>query len=255
SPDAINVTTVHDFVYERYIGGIRLQVHHAQKSAAIRRSAGVICVSNHTLSDFQKWFPTYSGRLMVVPHGVNRAFYEIAAKHDASRSILFVGKRGGYKNFRLLADAAERLEDYRLEIVGGGKLTASERAHLERVASGRYFHHGVVSDEQLNELYNRCHCLVYPSEYEGFGMPVLEAMAAGCPVVATRCASIPEVAGQAALYVDGITAADIEMSVRKLESPSLRRRHIELGRQQASKFTWENARKLTYQLYRQLLVP
>ena len=113
---------------------------------------------------------------------------------------------------------------------------------------------GYVPDSQLRELYRRAKALIYPSLYEGFGLPVVEAMSLGCPVITSRRSSLPEVGGGAAIYVDAEDVKDIAQAIRNLLShPSLRPNLQERGRAQAAKFSWRRCADETVAVYEQVL--
>jgi glycosyltransferase involved in cell wall biosynthesis len=109
---------------------------------------------------------------------------------------------------------------------------------------------GHVADAELVALYQMATCLVFPSLYEGFGLPVIEAMSAGCPVITSNVSSLPEIAGKASLLVDPLSAADIAHAIRTvLEDETLRLHLIEDGRRQASRFSWEKTARMTRDIY------
>ncbi len=145
---------------------------------------------------------------MVIPHAASDSFHPIPEVEPVDQ-VLFVGSRSGYKNFRSVVDALSSLHDLRLVCVGGGPLSPDEVRLLEKLLPGRYNWSGYLSSEELNLEYNKSACQVYPSVYEGFGIPVLEAMQAGCPVVAVKSSSMPEVAGDAALLTENGDADEI----------------------------------------------
>lgn len=251
-----NVTTVHDFTYERYVSGPRKWIHSTQKFAAIRAADAVICISENTRQDLLKFLPEVNeDRIVVVPNGVSESYFpqpEHTALH-AYPFVLFVGARGGYKNFEAAAHAVSRLPDVHLIAVGGGAFSPGEKRLLDDILPSRYKHSGLVTDESLNNLYNEALCLMYPSAYEGFGIPVLEAMRAGCPVIALRASSIPEVAGNAGILLEDADAERMADAITRASTPTHRAELREMGFKQVLKFSWEYTYDRTRAVYRSLL--
>lgn len=261
---ATNISTVHDFTYEHeYLSsGLPKFIHARQKRFAIERSSGVICVSENTRRDLLNFFPAFpEERTRVVYNGVGEEFYPIAQaseslhfsydKLNLGHYVLFVGARGAYKNFSLAVEAISDSEDLSLVAVGGGEICSHERTSLKPL-DGRFFHFSSIHNSELNQLYNRALCLLYPSEYEGFGIPVVEAMRAGCPVVACKTSSLPEVAGDAALLVEEATRETLADSIRQLRDPTFRANLVNKGYKQASRFSWDRCFNETLEFYRHI---
>jgi len=260
--NAINVTTVHDFTYEYYSHGLRKWVHGWQKKNAVKKSAGIICVSENTKRDLLKFYPWVDEScIKVIYNGVSDDF---SLQKDADKLlsdklgfqadrpyILFVGDRSPYKNFDIFLALADKLPEYDLVIVGGQNFSDDEQRKTFAIKDRVHHFHG-VSSENLNLLYNAAFCLIYPSSYEGFGIPVLEAMKAGCPVVSTNLSSIPEVAGDAALLVDALTVESILEQVKRLKNSGFRDTIISKGVMQASQFSWDKCFEETYAFYQEL---
>jgi glycosyltransferase involved in cell wall biosynthesis len=162
--------------------------------------------------------------------------------------VLFVGDRGGYKNFAGLVEAlrAPALEDIQLVCYGGGPFRKGET--LPRRAL-----HLSGSDELLAQLYRQAAALVYPSVYEGFGLPALEAMACHCPVVCSNAGSLPEIVGTAAELFDPRDPAAIADAVERVLTSSGRAQELRTrGAERAKQFTWERCAMETRQVYRRL---
>ncbi|MFM5750347.1 glycosyltransferase family 4 protein [Aeromonas veronii] len=246
------VTTVHDFTYEIFRKGPARWMHSWQKFRAIKNSDLVICVSQNTAGDLMRFCPIDRDKIRVVYNGVSESYYPINGV-DKSNSVVFVGARGWYKNFALAVRTLQYFPYLNLSIVGGGPLTPEEAALLEEYIPGRYEWLGRVSDSGLNELYNKAYCLFYPSSYEGFGIPVAEAMRSGCPVVAVNTSSIPEVAGDAALLVKEATVDAFKAAFTQLESESIRKKLIIDGLLQAEKFSWKKCYQDTLRVYHELM--
>jgi glycosyltransferase involved in cell wall biosynthesis len=140
-----------------------------------------------------------------------------------------------------------------LLIIGGGELTESEMHSLKTKLGERYFKSLLsVSVEDLNYYYNKAFCLLYPSLYEGFGIPVIEAQRAGCPVVATNSSSIPEVIGNGYLAIENPTSQKIADKIKELSSNNLRKETVELGFEKSKRFSWDNTYKETTEFYKEL---
>jgi mannosyltransferase len=247
------VTTVYDFVYERFESYPRRLVHGVQKRAAIAGADRIICISESTKQDLLDFVGNqYRDRAVVVPLAASAAFHPVPGTARLPQ-VLFVGARGGYKNFPALVDALVPLRDLTLLCVGGGLFSPQDRELLERQLPGRYRSAGRISDAELNLEYNRSLCLAYPSRYEGFGIPVLEAMRAGCPVVAMNASSIPEVAGDAAILLESGDADEIRAAIESLSVAAKRDVLVTRGLARAAKFNWDETYRRTVEVYEELL--
>ncbi|HOE18431.1 MAG TPA: glycosyltransferase family 1 protein [Syntrophorhabdaceae bacterium] len=259
------VVTVHDFAYEYFRKGLPRCVHGLQKKFAIDNADGIICVSENTRNDLLRLNGTVAAKkIRVIYHGAGDAFHRLKDGEelklpDALRDnivkdkyILFVGHRGNYKNFAVAVEVLKKLDGYRLIVAGGGPLSKGESIMLENELPGRYTWLGNMESSELNILYNYTYCLLYPSSYEGFGIPILEAMQAGCPVVTTNKASIPEVCGAAGLMVDQIDPDEFLKKILKLENIPFRREIVEAGLRQSQKFSWDRAFSETMEFYKEV---
>ncbi|SUW63092.1 D-inositol-3-phosphate glycosyltransferase [Buttiauxella agrestis] len=246
------ITTVHDFTYEIYRKGPAQWMHSWQKNRAITKSDLVICVSHNTARDLMKYSPINESKIRVVHNGVSDSYYKIEGI-DKTNEVLFVGARGWYKNFSMAVDALALIPSLTLSIVGGGALTKEEIAMLDQKIPNRYKHLGRVSDEQLNKIYNRVYCLLYPSSYEGFGIPVIEAMRCGCVVIAVNESSIPEVAGNAAYLLDKPNPLAIADALKELSNSSGYTKLQHAGLLQALNFSWEKCYEETQAVYNECL--
>jgi mannosyltransferase len=245
APRMRNVLTVHDFTYEDMVGGWRAFAQHWQKSQAVSRSSAVVCVSESTRQDFRRRFPKYqTGPIEVIHHGVEEYFCPGGNPGEGAPAnpeyVLFVGRRDPYKNFWCVVEAVKRSSPLRLAIVGP-PLSVDEQARLDTELGGQYDLRPNVNDAELIELYRNALALAYPSRYEGFGLPLLEAMACGCPAVALRASSIPEVAGEGAMLLDEATPSSILHALEKLRDDGPREALIQRGLAQAARFSWARA--------------
>lgn len=246
------VVTAYDFTYERYRAGPARYIHSIQKNRSLRRADLVICISESTRLDTLEFCPGIDPQKLHVIHlGVDRGtFYPDLGNSQKSPSseVLFVGQRGGYKRFDLAVAAIRQVPFLSLGIVGPA-ITKDERAMLVRDLGRRWHAHGPVGTDELRRLYSSATALIFPSEYEGFGLPILEAMACGCPVVAASNSSLPEVGGSAALYAKAQCGEAFAAELRELSSEIIRDRVIGAGFCRIEKFSWENTLLKTMAIY------
>jgi mannosyltransferase len=165
---------------------------------------------------------------------------------------LFVGRRDGYKRFDLAVAALERLPELHLAVVGTS-LTQPERALLRSRLENRVQVMGAIDDHELRSLYCSARALLVPSEDEGFGLPVLEAMACGCPVVAGSRSGLAESGGSAIRWVHSQDAAAYADELRALGLAEMRAAAVQAGIAQAVRFTWTDTIDQTVAVYRSLV--
>jgi mannosyltransferase len=247
------VVTVYDFIYERFRHGTARWVHVRQKHAAIRAAQVVICISEATRRDMQHWVGDVPGQVVHVVHcGVGTSFKPLGLAPEGTPYILFVGERAGYKNFRLALQALALLPDLEIRCVGGGALKPEEFEGIAPAVRARVRHLGFVDEAALNEAYNRAECLLYPSTYEGFGIPPVEAMRAGCPVVSLACEAVLEVGASALTVAQAAEPDAIAAAVRLVREPARRQRIVHSGLERAAVFSWDIAHERTLEIYRSL---
>lgn len=259
-----HVQSCYDFTYERFWRGPARWVHSWQKRQAVGSANGVICISESTRRDLLHYCPHVREENTCVIHlGFSDAFKRLPVQeaqalvashttHDVPYSV-FVGDRSAYKNFTVAVNAVAQCPGHRLVVVGGGPLKEGDLAHLERWLPGRWTHVDRAPSTLLNALYNRAHALIYPSSYEGFGIPVIEAMAAGCPVIAVNASSIPEAAGDAGLLLDRADADGVADQLRRLDDVVFRADVQTRGFQNSLRFSWESCYQETLSFYARFL--
>ncbi len=260
--DILNILTVHDFAHERNLASKfpRGLANKLQKAYGIRRAHGIICISDSTRKELLHFFPTINpAKVKVIHHGIGN-FYPINKQQPVSCSldidlqkkfVLYVGARRNYKNFSMAIATMELLPpSFQLVVVGGEPWDKKELSMLNEKIAGRYDIFTAISQTDLNILYNYAFCLLYPSVYEGFGLPPGEAMKAGCPVVTTGITSMPEVVGNAGLMVDRPDPLLFAEKINALTDETFRQQLIARGLQQAQQFTWDKSVQETINFYK-----
>ena len=252
------VATFHDlFVMTREYSSEEFRVRFtAQARQAAQRAGAIVAVSQFTADQVQEMLGVEPKRIHVVPHGVRPMALPGGVARE--QTILCVGALQLRKNTLGLLRAFERMpKDWRLilagsqgygyeHVIGPAIEFSPRRADIEMT--------GWVDDPALAKLYARASIFAFPSRDEGFGIPVLEAMAAGVPVLASNTSSLPEVCGGAALLVDpGSVDAIADGLATMIGDEALRADLIARGRRRAAEFTWERCARSTWQVYRALL--
>jgi mannosyltransferase len=247
--NAINIVTVHDFIHEKYYTGFRKFIHHLQKSYAIKNANLIITVSESTKKDLLFYYPQINkNKIKVIYNGVSNEFYNLNQKNkDLSNSFLYIGSREKYKNFYETIDLVSSLNEYNFVIVGNN-LNKIEVKYLNHKLPNKWKLYSNISNQDLNFLYNSVFALTYLSSYEGFGIPLVEAMKAGCPLIALNKSAIPEVAGNAGILLNDLSFNSFQNAIIKLTQN--RNSLIQDGYIQASKFSWNQCFIETYDSYK-----
>ncbi|WP_304068051.1 glycosyltransferase family 4 protein [Pedobacter glucosidilyticus] len=251
-----NIVTIHDLAAEeRVLSGKRRIFKLILQKFAINNADGLICVSYATKKSILKHYPSFNkDNIEVIYHGCSSSYYN-TIESSREKVILYVGSRGLYKNFEICLEVLSKLQDYRLIIVGGEILMATEKLKLDLALANRYEYHYNISEQKLNEFYNKSHCLLYPSLFEGFGMPIVEAMKAGCPVVASDIDAIKEITQGACILIKDLkNHVEYIKSIKQLEDTELRNSYINKGLLRAQFFTWETNYESTIKFYKKIYV-
>ena len=252
------VVTVHDLSFERDPSLMSLRDRLVFRTAvprSARRAARVLAVSERTKRDLIELYGIDDAKIVVTPNGVDPAFTPQGPTPDGAPYALVVGTIQARKDPDAAIEALALLGDNDLRLVFAGP-DKGGRAHAERTAArvglaARVEFKGHVPREELAALYRGAACLVFPSRYEGFGLPTLEAMASGTPVVATRAGALPEVTGNAAILVDDRSPAALAGGIERALAD--RDRLVAAGLARAAGFTWSETARRTLAVYRELL--
>jgi len=276
------VTTVHDLMWVQrpeicrspgLWGQVETRFYRNGIQRALRRSNRLIAISQATLDDIRRVNRGAAERTTVVPHGIEQSFSpgtpeerdgaeQVRARYasGARQHVLAVGRSAPYKNHRRVLESflLAFADDPWTHLILIQRLGSEARELLEvaRVAGAQSRVHvlGALPERDLVSLYRTALCLCQPSLFEGWGMPASEAIACGCPVIASGCAALAEVLGDAAEYVDPSSTLSISRALRRLaRDPAHRARLVEAGLRRAAGFNWERSARATAEVYRSCL--
>jgi glycosyltransferase involved in cell wall biosynthesis len=250
------VITIHDLTYKRFPELLQKETLHSLDAHMMREIAAadaVICVSQSTRDDLLEYYQVDPRRVFAIHSGVTTP--ETGNRKPANlpkRYILFVSTIEPRKNLGVLLDAFEGLKKqglYAGSLVVVGRIGWKSEDFVSRLA-GRDVHHlDYLGPTELESVYRNAEMFVFPSIYEGFGFPLLEAMAHGVPSITARSSSLPEVAGDAALYFDPLNSQELEAAIlRILDDRALREALIARGRERAAQFRWETTAERTVEV-------
>ena len=254
------VLTVHDLNYEvlhEMITPRKRDDQIALRKVLCPLASHIVAVSENTAADVMKYYHVPENRISVIYHGAPRLHAPGSLKPVFDfRYILYVGARGSYKNFSWMLNALSSwLRDGEVRLVcTGPEFSAAERAQILSSGLDGKVIHRFVKTEELYSLYNHAELFIYPSMYEGFGIPILEAFANGCPVLLSRASCFPEIAGDAALYFDLDDKSSLVSQVDAIVGDSrLRDSLIAAGTARLQRFSWEKSAAALADVYRSLV--
>lgn len=256
------VVTIHDMINELFAEQFSFAKRvTAAKRAAVNRADHVICVSENTRRDLVRLFGVDPARTSVIHLG-----YSITAEADINISdfgrrrpiLLYVGDRSvKYKNFAALLQAYSRshiLRGFDLVAFGGGPFRPNELKQIMQLGINDRVRVECGSDQELAEHYRTATAFVYPSMYEGFGLPPLEAMSHGCPVVCSNGGSIPEIVGEAAVYFDPNNLEELRVTMERVATTEALQADLRSrGYDRIAAFSWDKCAAATAQVYRELM--
>ncbi|MEW5939142.1 MAG: glycosyltransferase family 1 protein [Chloroflexota bacterium] len=257
---ANQVVTMHDASVfaapEAYSRAFQLKYRFAFRQLA-KRVRRIFTDSVFSQRELAYWLRRPAGRFEVVPLGGDhlqrlRSDESVLDKHGLRGMdfMLMVANQGPHKNMRRALDAANQLRGRETRFVlAGGRFKAVFQSARAGSLPSNVVQVGYVGDAELKALYEHARGFIVPSLYEGFGLPVLEAMNCGCPVLSSRAASLPEVGGDAAMYFDPLDANDIASKLERfISDPNRRAEWRERGKRHAAQFTWDRTARRTMDL-------
>lgn len=261
-----HIITVYDMIHERFADCFSVRDNTAKiKRIAVERADMVIAISENTRKDLLELYSIEPEKIRTIHLGFDEFSEKTHTRHEPDIPrikkpfLLYVGNRGGYKNFdnliKAYASSSWLQSNFDIVAFGGGAFTAREKSFFDDMKidpSNIVFRYG--GDQQLGSFYRNASAFIYPSRYEGFGIPPLEAMAHDCPVIASHVSSIPEVVGDAGSYFDPDSVESMRVVMEQtLCSEQLLLALKEKGRQRLSNFSWKKCAESTLQAYKQLL--
>lgn len=254
------VITVYDMILEKFADQLDPTGRNREiKRKAVSSADAVLCISENSKKDLLEWYNIPEERIRVTPLASELRLTSSngSEAYPERRYFLYVGGRDGYKNFDGLLKSFARISakhaDICLCVVGQTFSEAEQLRIAELQLTDRIEHFGHASDGQLARLYHQSIALVYPSLYEGFGIPPLEAMCCGTPVIACNASSIPEVVGDAGLLFDPKASDELtELLLLLIENESERERRIMQGYEQSRYFSWDKTAMQTVAVYQAL---
>jgi len=254
------VVTMYDMIYELFADEFpdAKQVT-AAKRAAVNRADHVICISETTRRDLVRLCDVDPARTSVVHLGYSMtddATDDEQPRLEGRPTLLYVGNRRGYKNFGTLLKAyasSPVLREFELVAFGGHGVLREEQRQISRLGLNERVRFESGADRELAARYRAASAFIYPSMYEGFGIPPLEAMSHGCPVVCSNAGSIPEVVGDAGLYFDPTSVEDLRTVLERVVTTDQLQTDLRArGYARLDEFSWDKCAAETLQIYTQI---
>jgi len=246
------VITVHDMIQEKLIPSEKEVIDNKKK--CITQAERIIAISENTKKDIVDLYNINPCKIDVIYHGYSaNPNIEQKIENLPDNYILFVGQREHYKNFnrfiKAMSGIIKKHPEYHV-VCTGLPLTREERVMISNYGLDKHTHQYFANEKELTHLYKNASAFAFPSEYEGFGIPILEAFACGCPVALSNASCFPEIAKDAGAYFDPLNVEDIERVLLKLiEDSRYREKCVVLGYQRIKDFSWKKMAQETLLTY------
>ena len=255
------VVTVYDMIHELYSSKFKIFDNGIEtKRKSILNADHIICISMTTKKDLMKIYNIKDELISVTYLGTslnNHNFVPLIFDNFHKPYILYIGNRRYYKNFNILLNAFNMLnlkKDFDLVCFGGGRFLKEEMLEFKNLKLESSIRHIEGHDELLRTYYKNASIFVYPSFYEGFGLPILEAMGNDCAVIASNAGSIPEIAGSAAMFFSPDKVDELCYCLKQIISNNnIREEYIKRGKERIKLFSWDKTAQETYEVYKKVL--
>lgn len=250
------VVTVHDMIHERFSDMFPCRTAELKRTM-LQNASAIIAISHSTKRDLIDILGIDESRITVIHHGPGSyADTSIPVKDIPENYILFVGDRSRYKNFGNMLKAFKIISEQKPNqhlVCTGRDFEPEELQLIQELGLENKVIQRSVNDGQLRWLYENAQCFVFPSMYEGFGFPILEAFAYKCPIAMSNTSSFPEIGGDGGLYFDPTSPQDIADKVNSLlDDEQLRAKVVADGTRQLGRFSWEKCAAQTAEVYRRI---
>lgn len=262
-----SVMTIHDLnhiKFPQYYSKLHKYYYKYIVKNCVLKAEKIITVSQYSKEELLKWLRCSEDKIEVTYNGLDKKFCliddvdkleKVKHKYDLPKKyMLYIGNQKPHKNVKRLLEAISLLEDNITLVINGTPNDDIKNFLRQYKIKNKVKFIGYVDDKDLPALYNLAYLFIFPSLYEGFGLPPLEAMACGCPVITSNTSSLPEVVGDAALLIDPYSCEEIAEAIRKLlRDNSLYQELIKKGLANAHKFSWSITTKHTLNIYENIL--
>lgn len=252
------IVSILDFTHEKYPELFsKFDDTKKAKKNAILTADGIICISESTKKDLLEFYKISEDKIKVIYLGNSLSTFSEDKTYSGKPYLLYVGDRRTYKNFEIVLKLFSKLDilrkDFELICFGGGKFSKHEIKIINELGLTGLIRQISGNDDLLKSCYKFANIFLYPSIYEGFGIPLLEAMQFGCPIVASNRSSLPEIGGNAALYFEPDNVDSLIESVNIiLNDNDTKAKLVKNGFERVKLFSWDNCAKQTYNFYKEL---
>ena len=249
-----NIVSFYDFTHEILKkNNPKTIILKKMKYNAAVRSKKIICISESTKNDLLNIYgKEFENKTSVVYPIISNNFYIKELNSSFDNNVIFIGSREKYKNFENTVLAIKKLKYLKLKIIGGTPLSFKEKLYLKYHLPNRFVYLSYITDDELNEEYNKSYCLVYCSFYEGFGIPIIEAMKSGCPVISREGSSITEVAGKTQFLLKNGNYKEIAEALEALKENKIRYLEKKLNMDNIKRFDTSDSIQKLENIYKNL---